>query len=220
MTETRGDQIHTAPRLAACERFRLKVAAILLSVVVGIGLLAPQPARSETADHQFAVEAAGRTSCADYVAARSDNPRQAARYIGFIEGYLTAANRYEPNTFDLTPWHSPEAFALILDQHCKKAPGDGLAMVAQRLVVSMMPHRLAKESPLVEVREGENRAIVYERILWRAQGELARRGLYRAQPDGKDSPEFRAALTHFQRLAKLNESGVPDVATLWVLLNP
>ncbi|QFT76462.1 peptidoglycan-binding domain-containing protein [Erythrobacter sp. THAF29] len=192
---------------------------VLLPFAALLGVAAPG-ASAETADKKFAVESAGRTTCAQYTEARSSNPSKAARYIGFIEGYLTAANRYEPNTFDLTPWHTTSAFALILDQHCKRTPEDGLAMVAQKLVVSMMPLRLADSSPLVELREGENRAVVYERILWRAQGELARRGLYRARPDGKDSPEFRSALTQFQKLSKLDPSGVPDVATLWVLLNP
>ena len=83
-----------------------------------------------------------------------------------------------------------------------------------------MPHRLAKESQLVEVREGDKSAVVYERIIWRAQDQLARHGLYQGKPDGQDSPQFREALTQFQRLARLDESGVPDVATLWVLLNP
>lgn len=192
---------------------------VLVPVAALVGLAAPG-ASAESADHKFAVESAGRATCAQYTQARATNPAQAARYIGFLEGYLTAANRYEPNTFDLTPWHTTSAFALILDQHCKKTPEDGLAMVAQKLVITMMPMRLADSSPLVELKQGENRAVVYERILWRAQGELARRGLYSAQPDGKDSPEFRSALTRFQTLSKLDPSGVPDVATLWVLLNP
>jgi hypothetical protein len=44
--------------------------------------------------------------------------------------------------------------------------------------------------------------------------------LYRGKLDGADSPEFRTALTHFQQLARLDPNGLPDTATLWVLLNP
>lgn len=210
----------TARPSVAQHRKRYGIAIVMLFVVLALGVMAMPRAHAETVDHQFAVEGAGRVDCATYLQARESNPQQSARYIGFIEGYLTAANRYEPNTFDLTPWHTPEAFALILDQHCKKASSEGLAMVAQRLVVSMMPQRLASESQLVEVREGDNRVVVYERVIWRAQNQLARHGLYRGEPDGKDSQQFRTALTQFQRLAKLDPSGVPDVATLWVLLNP
>lgn len=199
---------------------RLKIAGGAFAAALLIALVGLPQARAETTDNHFAVEDAGRTMCARYIEARGSNPAQAARYLGFIEGYLTAANRYEPNTFDLTPWHTPEAFALILDQHCEQAPDESLAMVAQRLVVSMMPHRLASKSELVEVKAGDNRAIVYEKIIWRAQNQLSRHGLYQGEADGKDSPKFRAALTRFQEIAKLDPSGVPDVATLWILLNP
>ncbi len=199
---------------------RLKIGIgtlVLLSLAL---LLWPSDAQAETKDHQFALEESGRATCAMYSRARQGSSPSTARYIGFIEGYLTAANRYEPNTFDLTPWHTPEAFALILDEHCAKNPGEPLAMVAQQIVVAMMPLRLADKSDLVEIGEGAHQTTVYQRIIWRAQDELARRGLYRGKLDGADSPEFRSALTHFQQLARLDPSGVPDVATLWVLLNP
>lgn len=199
---------------------RLKVGVGVLSVLLIAMILWPTGVRAETKDRQFALEESGRATCAMYTRAREGNPQQTARYIGFIEGYMTAANRYEPNTFDLTPWHTPEAFALILDQHCQKNPNDPLGMVAQQMVVAMMPFRLADKSELVAIGEGNRQTQVYQRIIWRAQDELARRGLYRGKIDGADSPELRSALTRFQELARLEPSGVPDVATLWVLLNP
>ncbi|WP_298307792.1 peptidoglycan-binding domain-containing protein [uncultured Erythrobacter sp.] len=204
----------------AYDRTRLWVAGLMLTTVTFCLLFGTAMVQAETADRQFAVEGAGRASCAAYSDARENNPQRAARYLGFIEGYLTAANRYEPNTFDLAPWHTAEAFALILDQHCKQSREDGLAMVAQRLVVSMMPHRLASESELVELRQGEKSVLVYDKIIRRAQNQLARRGLFAGERDGKDSPEFREALSRFQQLARLDQSGIPDVATLWVLLHP
>src|SRR3546814_10389891 len=89
----------------------------------------------------FAVGEAGRALCPVFVKARAEKSEAYARYVGFIEGYLTAANRYEPNTFDLTPWHNANAFALILYKHCQKEENakDALAMVAQKLVLAMKP---------------------------------------------------------------------------------
>lgn len=202
------------------DRTRSWVAGLMLAIVISCLLFGTAIARAETADRQFAVEGAGRASCAAYTEARDKNPQQAARYLGFIEGYLTAANRYEPNTFDLAPWHTVEAFALILDQHCMQSSDDRLAMVAQRLVVSMMPHRLASESELVELRQGDKSVLVYEKIIRRTQNQLALRGLFAGERDGKDSPEYREALSRFQQIARLDQSGIPDVATLWVLLHP
>src|SRR5690606_16506020 len=106
---------------------RLKIGIGTLALLSLAILLWPAKAQAETKDHQFALEESGRATCAMYARARAGSPQATARYIGFIEGYLTAANRYEPNTFDLTPWHTPEAFALILDEHCAKNPDEALA---------------------------------------------------------------------------------------------
>jgi hypothetical protein len=193
----------------------LHIAAILIMVAASGG-----SAAAGTKDGRFAVEDAGRTPCAAFVKAREKNSNDYARYLGFIEGYLTAANRYEPNTFDLTPWHNSAAFGLILDQHCRKNGSDNLVMAAQRLVIAMQPLRLADYSSIVAVGSGQREAQVYQTILKRAQWELSRRGLYRGQNDGKYSPAMKTALEEFQRAVKLDPTGVPDTPTLWVLLNP
>src|SRR3546814_5406600 len=79
----------------------------------------------------------------------------------------------------------------------------------------MKPFRLADFSKMVEVGEGADNALLYETVLKRAQTELSRKGLYRGEVDGKFSASTKAALTEFQRLAKLQPSGIPDPATLW-----
>ncbi|PWG02122.1 peptidoglycan-binding domain-containing protein [Sphingosinicella humi] len=194
-----------------------------LTLAICLGLLGwASAARAGTQDGVFAVEEAGRALCPAFVKARAEKSEAYARYVGFIEGYLTAANRYEPNTFDLTPWHNANAFALILYKHCQKEKNakDALAMVAQKLVLAMKPFRLADFSKMVEVGAGADNALLYETVLKRAQTELSRKGLYHGEVDGKFSAETKAALTEFQRLAKLQPNGIPDAATLWVLLNP
>ena len=186
-----------------------------------LGLLASAScAAASTKDGQFAVEDGGRASCAAFTKASVTKNEAYHRYVGFVEGYLTAANRYEPNTFDLTPWHTPASIALILATHCKKNPKDNLAMAAQRFVVAMAPVRLATFSNILEVGTDKNKTYIYATILKRAQYELMRRGLYHGQPSGQFNPETRDALAQFQTAAKLDPTGVPDTATLWSLLNP
>jgi hypothetical protein len=154
------------------------------------------------------------------VRAREQKLDAYARYVGFIEGYMTAANRYEPNTFDLTPWHNAAAFALILDQHCREHPEQPLVMVAQNLVIAMQPYRLADYSGMLEVRGDGKQARVYATILKRAQFELGRKGFYHGARDGQFSPTMKSALIEFQKKSKLDATGLPDPATLWVLLSP
>jgi peptidoglycan hydrolase-like protein with peptidoglycan-binding domain len=93
-------------------------------------------------------------------------------------------------------------------------------MAAQRLVIAMVPLRLATYSEVLELGETDKKTYVYATILKRAQTVLIRKGLYRGQANGKFTPDFRAALAQFQTLAKLEPTGIPDTATLWVLLNP
>lgn len=205
--------------MRAMRDMRIIGAMLVLIICCGV-LLFASSAHAGTKTGQFAVEDGGRAKCQLFIKARSEKSLSYGRYLGFIEGYLTAANRYEPNTFDLTPWHSVEAFGLIVDQHCRKNPQDSLVEVAQRLVIAMQPFRLADFSKLVEVQQGSHSAIVYETILKRAQAELHRRGLYKGAIDGNYSPQMKTAVQEFQSFAKLDPSGVPDAVTLWVLLNP
>lgn len=198
---------------------RIVGAGVTLALCLGV-LGWASAARAGTQSGLFAVEEAGRAKCAQFVSARDAKSAAYSRYVGFLEGYLTAANRYEPNTFDLTPWHNADAFALILDQHCRKHGTDTLALAAQKFVIAMQPLRLADFSKMLEVTDGTGKAKVYETILRRAQGELHRKGLYQGAVDGHYSPQTKAALQQFQRMAKLDASGIPDAATLWVLLNP
>lgn len=198
---------------------RLATGLAMLLTCLSLLFLASE-ARAGTKSGEFAVEEAGRARCSAFVKARAEKSVAYGRYIGFIEGYLTAANRYEPATFDLSPWHNSEAFALILDQHCRKHPQDTMVMSAQRLVAAFQPIRLADHSKLLEVGEPQRSTIIYETILKRAQAALAHRGFYKGQVDGLYDAEVKAALQEFQRSAELDPSGIPDPATLWVLLNP
>ncbi len=190
--------------------------AIVASACLGTVSHAAQPT-----ENSFAVEGAGRLNCAAFTAARGNkSSAEYQRMIGFVEGYLSAANRYEPNTFDLTPWHNAAALDIILNSHCSEHTQDTLVSVVQRMVTGLRPVRIAQFSPLVEVGDASNHAIVYETILRRAQAALKIRGLYQGQEDGKFSPEMRDALIEFQKQGSLAPTGVPDPATLWTLLNP
>ena len=186
-----------------------------------MALAAAVPLHADNGDGQFAVEGVGQVSCKYFNEAR-ENPASPGyqALIGFVEGYLTAANRYEPVTFDLSPWHNEAALGLILEKHCAANPRESLVGSLQKLVISFRPLRVASFSPLLEVGDGQHKAFVYEAILKRAQAALRQRGLYRGNEDGVYSPAVRDALSRFQKQQGLPGSGIPDPATLWTLLNP
>jgi hypothetical protein len=191
----------------------------LLALAAG-ALLAATPAFAASAAGEFAAKGPGRATCAAFTDAKARGTPEYGQYIAFVEGYITAANRYEPETYDLAPWHNAGAFGAILEQHCKTNAADTLAVVALKLAGSFSPIRMLEASPLIEVKEGEARAVLYAAILKRAQAELKKKGMMSAEPDGVFNPETRAALQTFQNQVKLPPTGVPDGATLWFLLNP
>lgn len=198
-------------KLASC----LAMASAILIVAGDAGAAA-----AGTTDGKFAVEGIGRANCEALLKARADKAPAYAGYIGYIEGYLTAANRYEPDTFDLTPWQNSQAFALILTGHCTKNPKDTLVAVAQKIVVTMRPRRLTQYSDLVLVGDDKTRRRVYKSVLVDAQSALSKKGLYTGPSDGRYSPRVKQAFEAFQKTNNLQPTGVPDTATLWLLLNP
>lgn len=190
--------------------------------VVGLACAVPLcEAQAQESARQFAVEGSGMVTCARFVAARADmTSPDYQRMLGFIEGYLSAANLYEPDTFDLTPWHNAMALDMIVENHCSQHPEDRLVGVTQRMVVGLRPYRVARFSPMLEVGDGQNRTFIYETILRRSQAALRLRGHYAGSEDGTYTPAVRQAFRDFQRSIGLEATGVPDPATLWKLLNP
>ena len=199
----------------------LKTACSLAAAAVILFSPVQAQAGSSGGDRRFAVEGAGNLDCASFLDSRKDRGSPGyQRFIGFAEGYLSAANLYEPATFDLSPWHNAAAFDLILSNHCETHGEEKLANVLQRMVSSFRPLRIAEFSPMVEVGSGEYRAIVYETILKRAQAALGQLGYYAGPEDAKYTTDLREGFLKFQRDKQLVETGVPDPATLWTLLNP
>jgi hypothetical protein len=194
-------------------------AASALAALLLAGAIAGT-ANAATRDGKFAVELPGQAKCSRVLQAKDSNPAEYERFIGFVEGYLSAANRYEPNTFDLTPWHTTQALSLILAKHCATHPQELLGLTVQQLVIAMMPLRLATYSKLELVGDKEHHAEVYQAILKRAEEELKRRAFYNGPTDGTYTEDTKQALVAFQKSSGLDETGVPDTATLWVLLNP
>lgn len=188
--------------------------------LVALALLASVPAAANTAAGDFAVEGVGGATCKQFTAAQKAKGEIFQRMMGFVDGYLTAANRYEPNTFDLAAWHSDVALSLILGAHCAKFPAESLSTSLQRLVIGLKPMRVAEKAELVAIENGGKTAKVYPPIVRRAQQALKAKGLYAGPDDSRYSPALKAALLKFQANSKLEQTGIPDVATLWTLLNP
>lgn len=179
-----------------------------------------QAARAADSAGQFAVKGVGLQSCRQFVNAQASRSTDLVRFRSWLEGYLSAVNRYEPQTYDSAPWGTTGVFSAIFEGHCRNNPNERFVDAAQRLVVTLKADRLVSKSPMMTVRAGGRNTQIYQEVLRRVQVKLADRGLYRDQPDGRFGPKTEGALATFQISEGLPGTGAPDPLTVWKLIRP
>lgn len=192
------------------------------SVALALGLLvvsgSAPPAASAGAGGEFAVKGLGADTCANFVKASAEKLPSVREFRGWVEGYLTAVNRYRTDTFDVAPWQSTALLLTLIHAHCQQSPDDRLFEVVHQLQELLAADRMVARSKVVEVGEGEQKVALYAEILKRAQQALIDRGLLEGAADGVYGPKTRAALEAFQKQAGLPVTGLPDQPTLFDLL--
>ncbi len=196
----------------------------MLPAVAAFALIAavvapPAPGLAASKTGEYAVKGIGIDRCSSYVeAARAKSPLLDV-FAGWIEGHLTATNRYRPDTFDIAPWQTTRLLMALLFAHCQNNPDQRLFEAVQNLEEVLASSRLAERSEVVEIDAGENgKLAVYHEILKRAQQALIERGFLKGGADGRYGPKTRAALEAFQRSEGLRRTGLPDQETLFKLL--
>lgn len=193
--------------------------ALAMALGLAVPLLAPA-AFAADGNGQFATKGVGALTCRQYVEARQSRPAMASAFRNWLDGYLSAVNRYEPQTYDSVPWGSGEVFAVILESHCRGAPDETFVQASQRLVLSTRNDRLPQRSPLITLSADGRSIQIYQEVLRRVQAQLADRGLYNGQLDGQYGPQSRQAIATFQISEGLDGTGLPDPLTVWKLLKP
>ena len=195
-------------------RWRTRLALACLCAVL------PVAADAADAKGQFATKGVGALSCRQFADDRSRDGALKPRFRSWLDGYLTAVNRYEANTYDAAPWASGEVFATIIERHCQQNPEERYAQAVQRLVLSVKEDRLTRRSPLRTVTASGQSTVIYDEVLRLVQVQLADRGLYAGRPDGVFGPRTQDAIATFQISEGLDGTGLPDPLTVWKLLQP
>ncbi len=179
-----------------------------------------RPGLAADADSQFAIKGVGLLSCQQYAEARAAGSALSESFRNWLDGYLTAVNRYEPQTYDTAPWGSGEILAVIIDNHCRSNPGESYVAAVQKLVLTLHEDRLARSSPIRTVSVDGRTVQIYEDVLRRVQAALAERGLYAGAPDGVFGPRTQSAIATYQISEGLDGTGLPDPLTVWKLVRP
>ena len=194
-------------------------ASAMAALVLPALLLQSSLLAAADVDGRFAVKSVGGTKCSMFVETmKAKNQSQIALYVGWVAGYLSAANQMESATFDLAPWQDMRTLTALLTQHCDRNADLRFGAATAQMVHALKPDRLSSRSEIVSV-EHEGKSIqLYQETLRRAQSALAELGMFSGDIDGAYGDETRAALTRFQKESKLlPTSGLPDQQTLFAL---
>lgn len=197
-------------------RHLLAAAAAALSIVAMLAV----PAEGADRSRRFAVDGAGAAPCTLFLDARAKRDGRYMMFGGWIEGFTTAMNIYEEGTFDVTPWQNADLLAAAVARYCQRNRGATMHQALAAVARELMAGRLRERSPMLVAGEGARGVPVYAATLTQAQQRLRALGHLRARPSGRYDTATRDALTAFQRARRLPATGLPDQATLLLLLQP
>ncbi len=167
-----------------------------------------------TSAQSAAVESLGARRCADLIEAQKTDDTLYAAFGVWIGGYLTAANAYEDDTFDLTPWQPVELATAQIAVACRQQEDATIAAATASYVKYLKAARLSEPSPLIQLRGDGKAMFIYRAVLEDIRARLQARGSVIAEPEGEFGQTFGAAVQKFQRENDLPETGLPDTSTL------
>ncbi len=174
---------------------------------------------ADAADYQgrYAIHGAGLLKCEVFVQEKGKLSPAYMMIGGWMDGYITAVNKLEKDTYDMTAYASTELLSILLDRHCKDNPNDLLAPVLDAMLMKLRKDRIKTASPLVVIRVGDFQTQLYRKTVKDLQTRLAARNLYDQKPSGAWDAGTQQALTAYQKANALNTTGFPDQKTLWHL---
>lgn len=170
-------------------------------------------------DGRFSVEGGGARSCESFLKAETDSSDEFTYLMGWMQGYLTGMNRFQPDTFDLVPWQNTRILTLALRGICQQDPQMNFFRAVDVLAVVLAPERLQESSPTLTLGDQEQQVVVYKAVLKRAQEKLRERGYLKGDADGNYGPATRKALEDFQKDSDETVTGLPDLISLYRLFS-
>lgn len=186
--------------------------SILRAAALAAGLAGA--AHAADGDGRYGIDGAGRLKCEAFAKARQAENADYRVFAGWVDGYVTAFNHFQADTFDLTPWQSLELILAKLARYCDDNPGETFVAGLNLLAQALYDERLTAASPVVQARAGTQAVILYEAMLPRIHAALKTRGYKPGGEDGRFTEAMSGALRAFQKAEGLPTSGLPDQPTL------
>lgn len=194
----------------AARRRPAALASLLLAAVIG------GEAFAMDSEGRFAIEGAGRQTCAAFTASADAGSADFRLYVGWVEGYLTGLNHYRPQTYDITPWQTTGLVVSLLQRFCERNPETRFVDAIGAFTNEIAGDRLEREAQVLRIERGDRGTLLPVPVVEAVADELRARGLMREGDGG--GAAFAEGLARFQREAGLDDTGFPDQRTLYALL--
>ncbi|MBN4079530.1 peptidoglycan-binding protein [Beggiatoa alba] len=167
----------------------------------------------------FSIKGAGLLNCKTFVKEREERSNVYYMIGGWLDGFISAHNKYVEGTYDITTFETSELLAKVIDNHCRANPKDRLYPVVNSIIAKFVPHRIQTSSPKIDIHAGKRKTRLYQETLRRVQAELKERGYFNGKIDGVYNNSMIDAIKAFQASLKFEQTGFPDQTTLWRLLH-
>lgn len=198
---------------------RSVISRYLLPAALVAAVLVLNP-RAEAADAKgnFALRGIGSQTCQAMLDELQKQPGSAVAAASWVLGYISAVNRYEPETFDISPVTDAQSIFNVVVGLCKAHPEVRVQTITNDTLAALGRARVKTDSPLIETKSGNTVASVRVETLTLVQKRLNERGFLKARADGNFGAQTEAAVKDFQKAEKLPVTGVVDSPTIIRLL--
>ncbi len=192
-----------------------RFAAIVFATVLLVGTGGVQSARAADAKHLFAVHGVGALSCGDVTAALlKGDVAIRGTILSWLMGYVSAMNRIQPDTYDVSPVQVPEAMIDMVVGVCQRDASARVETAAYSVFHTLSSAALSTESPEVQVTTNGRTTMLRKDTLIALQKYLIAEKFLRGEADGSFGPTTQAALADFQKKQNLPQTGLPDPPTI------
>ena len=181
-------------------------------------LTAPLALHAADEDGNFAVRGLGTEACSAYVESAEAADGTLQEYLSWLQGYVTAVNRFKDDTFDAVPVLEITFLGGMLYNICADNPESNLEAASYALADFMHEARVRESSGISRVTVEDDETLIRAETLQSVIARLAEDG-YIADAEAEiTGVALRDALRSFQQENDLEQSGLPDSETVIQLL--
>ena len=191
------------------------------SFFLGMAMLLATAAAAEAADAQEPVPGlwpGPASPCKRFVEVCESKKEECKLTGTWMEGYFSAFNALNRDTFDILPWQPPELIAQFTFNVCKQNPDAPVLEVVNELIRRLLvPNRVQAAADRVKIGDGDQAVMLYRETVRDIQERLDKTGHLDGKADGAFGPGTKSAVEAFQKAAGLKPTGIPDQRTLIAL---